>query len=205
VRTVEDITQRLLGIPLPIGQRYNWERVLTALDEETVRVLNGELAGDGGVRDMILIIAACNGYDGMGRVLGKSGIKHTAVRFIHHAVATVDVVVFVRQPVWHPHRLSSSANRELSYIRESYYALTPPSGRRAYGPLTELERGFANTVCLENLLGLEISRDETEYFAQHYSVIEPALSVVVERADMSRAMVDQIRESPALSLTAGAL
>ena len=169
-----------------------------------MRVLDKELKGDGNIRDMMIATAACNGYDGMGRVIGKKGVKHTVIRFVHHAVATVDAVIYARSPILR-NRSSSALGQEMYYISDSYHKLTPPSGKKHKGPLTESERGMANAYCLENMLGLDVPDDDMTYFAQHYAAIEPVLGIVIDRDDMSRALVDNIIGSHTASLTEGVL
>lgn len=198
---LETITSRM-------GHSYNWRNLLTSADDELLQALHRTMRLDGSTRDQIILNACCEGYDSMGRILGKGGqLKATAVRYMYHALATVDFSLEMSDALSRNERLTHST--AISPVQYSYRMLTPPTGKRHVRPLTVAETRMAKSICIAKLATdyrQEPTRQSMDYIAEHYDELQPYFSTIINTKDTRLDFLENLVEvQPASALIGGLL
>lgn len=202
------IAGELESVRSDLGHTFNWRQFLSRSDDQMLTTLHGAFRFDGSDRDQALLAAICGSYDGMGRYRGKSGnIKPTATRYAYHCVATIDFCLGHSQTTSsQPRRILAGAEFPMQY---SYRLLTPPTGRRYRGPLSEKEVRAARAACLARLATESNKYPEKQamdFIADHYYELEPYFDTMIETNDISQHFLESLVETqPAAALVGGML
>jgi hypothetical protein len=189
------------------GLKFQWDMVIAHSDDEFRQDLLTALETGDALRNMLLLTVICSGWDGMSSPVSKTRkLKRTARRFGYHAIATIDSVSNrVQMP------LGNVSTRYYwpvtTVIQESYVWLTPPSGAKPKGCLTEEESRLANAYCIVRGLGRDsVDYDVVQAVAQNYEELSPYLDFLRSSGDVTMDSIYRILDTkPELALAEGAL
>ena len=193
------------------GYYYVWKRILMCADDDLLESILSALKNGNGVRNVILLSAICGGYDGMGKVFGKSGkLKRSARRFAYHAIETIDTVCLLAEVNMDSvaDAVSIRSFRGLAlHIQNGFSWLTPPSRTYSNGPLTDEESLLANSFVITGGVGPDnLMVPGIHLIADNYEELKPYFKLIHSSNDKS---VDRLRAlletRPALALVSGAL
>lgn len=194
-------------VPAPSGHKHNWRVFLERADDDLLESLHRAFRFDGSMRDSMLVAACCESHDGMGRTASKrGGLKPTAVRFAHHAIATVDFCVSYSQM---PQGLRWFKESVMSAVAFSYRVQTPPTGKQPRGKLTEQEASEARAACLVHYAtdsGKVPDMSTISFIAEQESALSAYVPVIIAEKDTSRYFLESLAGmQPAPALLSGML
>jgi hypothetical protein len=204
---LKGLAGELQAAPSPVGHSYNWRNFLERADDVLLEALHEAFLFDGGNRDLALVAAFCESFDGMGRFTSRSGgLKATAVRFAYHAISTIGTCV-EHSPV--PREVRWFRDSVASSVQFSYRLLTPPTGKQPRGALTPEEMRLARSACVAYFAtesGEKTDLSDIAYMAEHYEALENYVSVIVAEKDMSRHFLESlVAVQPTRGLLSGML
>ena len=196
--TTAEAVDRLINLH---QANYLWRNIVERADEAMVRTLERGMANGSPSRNKLVMNAIIDGFDWKGQHFTISGqIKPSSVRFIHHVIATVDVVIRVYGP-WDGEYASSY----LKPVRTSFKDMSKLTGTRQ-GFLNQDGIKVARTFTLAAALGLQLHLDDIDYFAERYEALEPYLDIIIDRKAMThRELVPFLEARPEQALAEGVL
>lgn len=193
------------------GYSYVWKRILQCADDEILEDILAALRQGSEVRNKLLLLAICGGYDGMGKPMGKNGLlKRSARRFAYHALETVDMACFLGG-VGEAQQNSASFRKYrglLSDIQNGFSWLTPPSKSHDVGPLNEKDSLLAKAFVITKGIQRDGAMEPGVHFlAENYDEMKPYFHLIYSTAE--RSTVNSLRAllatRPELALASGAL